>query len=284
MPAVVAVTADASLLGGYLRARRAAVSPSDAGLPADDRRRVKGLRRAEVAQLAGISTEYYVRLEQGREHVPSAQVIAALARALRLDADGAAYLRAVAERAPASEAPGSGRRPSDEELRRLVRRWDGTPVFVADRNLDIVASNALCDAIGGGVLSPGQSRVEYVFSEACRAKYPAEEWQARAAQIVAVFRFSADPGDERMHEVLGGLMARSPDFAELWGRYDVAILTNGAFVQDVPPFGRLDFEWELLVVPGTDGLTITPLFPSTPESAAAVAFLDAQGGAGRLPA
>jgi transcriptional regulator with XRE-family HTH domain len=94
------LTANASLLGSYLRARRAALSPSDVGLPADDRRRVQGLRRTEVAQLAGISTEYYVRLEQGREHVPSAQVIAALARALRLDADGAAYLRSVAEPAP----------------------------------------------------------------------------------------------------------------------------------------------------------------------------------------
>lgn len=278
------MTADSSLLGSYLRARRAAVSPSDAGLPVDDRRRVQGLRRAEVAQLAGISTEYYVRLEQGREHVPSAQVLAALARALRLDADGAAYLRSIVDPAPMAEAPGRGRRPSDVELRRLVRRWDGTPVFVADRNLDIVASNALCEAIGGGVLSRGQNRIEYVFSDACRAKYSPEEWQARAAQIVAVFRLSADPGDERMHELLGRLVTRSPEFAELWGRYDVAILTNGAFVQDVPPFGRLDFEWSLLVVPGTDGLTITPLFPSSPESAAAVAFLDAQTGAVPSPA
>ena len=270
------MTANASLLGSYLRARRAALSPSDVDLPADDRRRVQGLRRTEVAQLAGISTEYYVRLEQGREHVPSAQVIAALARALRLDADGAAYLRSVAEPAPAPAATVRGRQLSGDELRRLVRRWDGTPVFVADRNLDIVASNALCEAIGGGVLSRGQNRIEYVFSEACRAKYPAEEWRARATQIVAVFRLSADPGDDRMREVLRGLMTRSDEFADLWERHDVAILTNGTFVQDVPPFGRLDFEWELLVVPGTDGLTITPLFPSSPESVAAVAFLQAQ--------
>lgn len=79
-----------------------------------------------------------------------------------------------------------------------------------------------------------------------------------------------------MREVLRGLMTRSDEFADLWERHDVAILTNGTFVQDVPPFGRLDFEWELLVVPGADGLTITPLFPSSPESVAAVAFLQAQ--------
>ena len=148
-------------LGQYLRARRDLVRPEDVGLANSGRRRVPGLRREELATLAGISADYYLRLEQGTSHHPSAEVIAALARALQLDEDATAHLHALAhwavdrrrreepERAPAS-------------IEQLIAAWPSTPAFVIGRRLDVLAANALASTLSP-CWSPGNNLVRAVF-------------------------------------------------------------------------------------------------------------------------
>jgi transcriptional regulator with XRE-family HTH domain len=132
-----------SNLGEYLRVRRERLRPEDVGLPGGSRRRVPGLRREEVALLAGISVEYYLRLEQGRDQHPSDQVVSSLARALQLDADAESYLKKLAEparqarrRAPKAEKVGAG-------VLSLIDSWPTTPALVQGRYLTTLAANPL---------------------------------------------------------------------------------------------------------------------------------------------
>jgi transcriptional regulator with XRE-family HTH domain len=134
-------------LGEFLRARRELVRPEDFGLPDPGRRRVPGLRREEVALLAGMSADYYVRLEQGRDKHPSAQVLDALARVYSLDEEAAAHLRELAR--PAARRR---RRPSQPErvsprLARLLDAWAGTPALIMGRYLDVLANNRLAAVV-----------------------------------------------------------------------------------------------------------------------------------------
>ena len=115
-------------LAAFLRARRELLKPADVGLPDSDRRRVEGLRREEVAMLAGISTEYYLRLEQGRDHQPSDQVLEGLARALQLDEDAGSYLRALARPAPRRRGRSVPER-FDPAVQTLIDSWPLTPTF-----------------------------------------------------------------------------------------------------------------------------------------------------------
>src|SRR6202042_1843883 len=127
-------------LAAFLRARRELLKPADVGLPDSERRRVEGLRREEVAMLAGISTEYYLRLEQGRDHQPSDQVLDGLARALQLDEDAAGYLRELA-RPPPRPPRRSVPERVDPVVQTLIDSWSLTPAFVVNRNMTILASN-----------------------------------------------------------------------------------------------------------------------------------------------
>ncbi|GAA3670082.1 hypothetical protein GCM10022267_66100 [Lentzea roselyniae] len=132
------------VLGEFLKAHRARVNPEDAGLPSHTQRKVKGLRREEVAVLAGVSADYYARLEQGRETNPSAQVLDALSRALRLDTDARAHLHRLAG-VVAEE--GHETQVVSPELRRLISGMHDMPAFVMNSLLDILATNALADAL-----------------------------------------------------------------------------------------------------------------------------------------
>jgi transcriptional regulator with XRE-family HTH domain len=148
-------------LGEYLRARRELVRPEEVELPAVGRRRVPGLRREELAMLAGISSDYYLRLEQGRDHHPSAQVIDALARALRLDDEATAHLRALAQPTSARPRTGEAERAPDS-ITQLIASWSDTPAFVQDRHMDVLAANALASALSP-VFSPGVNLVRATF-------------------------------------------------------------------------------------------------------------------------
>jgi transcriptional regulator with XRE-family HTH domain len=169
-------------LGEYLRARRALVRPEDAGLPARGRRRVPGLRREELAALAGISSDYYLRLEQGRDRHPSPQIIEAVARALRLDEDATAYLHGLAQpevaphRGPPERAPTS--------IEHLIASWRETPAFVQDRHLDILAANALASALSP-VFSPGVNLVRAVFLDPEVRRLNGDGWDRVAHSAVA---------------------------------------------------------------------------------------------------
>src|ERR1700754_4184418 len=144
------MTSEPNPLGEYLRARRELVTPERAGLPAFGPRRVPGLRREEVAMLAGISSDYYLRLEQGRDRNPSVQVLEALADVLRLDSDATAYLIGLAQERPRAESR-PRRRPVTEQapssIVELIEGWPNNPAYVQNKYTDVLAVNALCTAL-----------------------------------------------------------------------------------------------------------------------------------------
>ncbi|MFI1096924.1 helix-turn-helix domain-containing protein [Streptomyces sp. NPDC020917] len=207
-------------LNGFLRARRALVRPEAHGIPAGERR-TPGLRREEVALLAGVSTDYYVRLEQGREQHPSAQVLRALAGALLLEDEEAAYLRALAD---PPRAAGGGSRPAREyagpHLVSLLDAWAGTPALVYGRYLDLLAVNSLGEALFDW-LGDDTSLITAMFlNPAARDFY--HDWPRIAQGCVAALRAANPaPDDRRLQELVGELCVRSDDFARMWARHEV---------------------------------------------------------------
>lgn len=268
-----AVEARRSGLGQYLRARRALVQPEDVGLAREPGRRVDGLRREEVARIAGISPEYYLRLERGRDHQPSDQVLVALARALLLDDEATGYMRRLAHaehlRTPDHTAPGV-----DDSVRALLAQWAHTPAFVMDRNQDIILSNSLASALGPGYMEPGANLVLQIFSEASREH--AADWLATAHRVVAALRLHAEPEDPRLQEIVGALTVHDPDFARIWARHDVAVQRTGISRHWIDPIGWVEFCWQNFAIPGSTHVLVTFWAePGTP-AASAVVYLAAK--------
>jgi transcriptional regulator with XRE-family HTH domain len=208
---------EANPLGDYLRARRQQVRPADVGLIPGARRRVAGLRREELAMLAGISAEYYLRLEVGRDKNPSAQVIDALARALRLDAKAAQYLQQLVA------AP--GRDTSDLEARAyaLAEVIDEflMPAILANRYQDVLAANPLARALSPG-FTPGQNFLRWrLLDPAARELYV--DWDEATEMAVNGLRELAGPcpNDARMQAFVAELSSVSARFRELWSRAEV---------------------------------------------------------------
>ncbi|WP_394615960.1 helix-turn-helix transcriptional regulator [Lentzea sp. JNUCC 0626] len=210
------------MLGEFLKAHRARVNPEDAGLPSHTQRKVKGLRREEVAVLAGVSADYYARLEQGRETNPSAQVLDALSRALRLDADARAHLHRLA-----GVAADEGYAPDvvSPELRRLISSLTDMPAFVMNSVLDILATNALADALYEP-FTPADNAVRMAFLDpAAQSFYPRWHWIAQTT--VAHLRQTADPNSPRLRRMVEELN-RSPVFKQLWEQHEVRGKTQDA--------------------------------------------------------
>jgi transcriptional regulator with XRE-family HTH domain len=213
----VAVRANA--LGDYLRARRERVQPEDVGLVAGARRWVAGLRREELALLAGISADYYLRLEQGRDKNPSAQVLDALARALRLDVKATEYLHQLAS------ATGGPRDASGAELaldgsEELIAQFP-MPAIVASRCLDVLAANPIARALSPG-FTPGRNFLSWrLLDPAARELYV--DWDEATDVAVSGLREAAgsDPDDPRVRSLIDELSAASGRFRELWARADV---------------------------------------------------------------
>ncbi|MFC4051759.1 helix-turn-helix transcriptional regulator [Actinomadura syzygii] len=206
-------------LGGYLRARRGQIAPGDVGLPSVGHRRVPGLRREEVAMLAGVSADYYVRLEQGRERNPSAQVVEALAVALRLGDDARGHLFRLAGLSPRVRTAAADDRV-DPSLLQLMDAWPDNPAIVYNRAYDVLASNAIADALFHD-WAHSRNLMHVVFTDpAARTFY--RDWHEVARNSVAGFRLGHGeaPGDPRIRRVLAGLLEESPEFAELWARHD----------------------------------------------------------------
>ena len=178
-----------NLLGDFLKARRGRIRASDAGLTTYGRRRVPGLRRDELARLAGVSEHYLTRLEQGTDRNPSAQVLGALATALRLDQDETTHLYALAAPAPVT-------RPHEEaspDVQQLLDAWSDTPAYARNRRFDVLAANKLAMALSP-LYTPGQNLVRAMFLDpALRELFP--DWPQIAAQTVAALRAEADPRD-----------------------------------------------------------------------------------------
>jgi transcriptional regulator with XRE-family HTH domain len=211
-------------LGEFLRARRQAVTVEDVGLPDVGRRRTPGLRRDEVALLAGVSADYYVRLEQGSERHPSDQVLAALARALRLNTEATEHLYELANPRPSKRRPRASSHVHPNVLR-LIGSWDRIPALVTNDRLDVLARNAMGDALYEGLeYTDNLLRLTFLNPES-RRLYP--DWEREASSKVAQLRAAAGPRPDRyMLGLVEELSRASEDFRRLWARHDVRSRTQ----------------------------------------------------------
>ena len=237
-------------MGDYLRARREQICPEDVGLVAGRRRRVAGLRREEVATLAGISNAYYLRLEQGQDTRPSRQVVEALARALLLDLKATEYLHRLAT-ATDNRRPLTAEDTVSESLCQLIDQLS-VPVVVGNRYLDALAANACARALCPGY-EPGGNMLRWVFvAPSARDFYV--HWDAITDIAVCEFREVAgtDLGDPRLCALIDELSARSPRFRELWARADVGYRTGPLDFRH-PRLGELHLHRTRLRVPHSDG-------------------------------
>lgn len=237
-------------IGDFLRSRRARIQPEDVGLTPYGRRRVPGLRREEVAQLAGVSVDYYIRLEQGRGQGVSDAVLDAIARVLRLDDTERAHLKDVAR--PPKSGPDAGFERVRPGLRLLLDTISAAPAYVFGRRLDALAWNALGDAvIPYSRMTPGERSVpRTVFLDpAAREQYP--EWEAVAADTVAYLRLSAGrfPDDRRLTALVGELSVKSTEFRRLWADHQVKEKTYGIKRMIHPLVGELTLPYETLAAP-----------------------------------
>jgi transcriptional regulator with XRE-family HTH domain len=242
-------------LGTYLRARRELVTPESVGLPVHGMRRVPGLRREEVALLAGISSEYYLRLEQGRGRNPSPQVLEALARVLRLDATATAYLHELAAPRPRARPSRSRRRAVPRETAQLLEVI-GLPAVAVDDCFDVLAANALATALAPS-LRVGENRLRSLFLD------PAEQllhpdWARCAPQLVATFRnrLGAGVDDPRVVRLVGELSLASEEFRRAWARHDVKPPRGKAVRIDHPQVGEMRLWTSKLETDGTDRVMV----------------------------
>ncbi|WP_406177693.1 helix-turn-helix transcriptional regulator [Streptomyces sp. NBC_00996] len=249
-------------LGRFLHSRRSHVSPQVAGVPALGRRRVPGLRREEVAELAGVSTVYYTRLEQGRATNPSDSVLEALARVLRLDATERAHLYALARQPQhrAAESLSSEAQLVRPDVRRLLDAVGAVPAYVLDSSMDILAANDLALALVPGFVGVPAGTLNiarHIFLDTtARSLYP--HWEQVARQTVGFLRFSA--ARHAHHSRLGHLVAElsdlSPEFRGLWAAQEVREKTHGTKSFDHPVVGRIDLTYETLALPGDEGQSL----------------------------
>jgi transcriptional regulator with XRE-family HTH domain len=242
-------------LGGFLRARRERVAPEHVGLAAGRRRRVRGLRREELAQLAGISVDYYVRLEQGRANQPSPEILDALARALDLDAAARQHLATLAgaKRGPAPRAEAS------PLLRRILDDLAHSPAVAMNDRLDVVAWNVLGAELLGGLAEPGRrdpNQARYLFLDpAARELFP--EWEDRATEAAGQLRVATGryPDDVQLTALVTELSARSADFLRIWAAGGVTMCTAGRKRLRHPVVGPLTLEYATMQVPAGPGVT-----------------------------
>ncbi|MEV5084021.1 MULTISPECIES: helix-turn-helix transcriptional regulator [unclassified Streptomyces] len=247
---------DPGPLATYLRARRELVQPAAVGVPDTGHRRVPGLRREEVAFLAGVSSDYYVRLEQGRDRHPSEQVLISIARALQLDEEATTYLLQL------SASPRTHRRrprrpeKAGDGIRTLINTWPLTPAYVHGTYMDVLAANSLAIALSP-FNAPGHNSILAAFLEPeLRALHA--DWEEMTARIVPYLRSVAGPDvdEPRLVEIVGELSVRSERFRKLWARQDVKHKTTGTSLLQHPQVGALELYYEKLLIPGAQGQTL----------------------------
>ena len=250
-------------LGAYLRARRDLVTPERAGIPAGPNRRVAGLRREEVAMLAGISADYYLRLERGRDRHPSAQVLDALARVLHLDEVERQYLL---ELTTPSRRPRPRRRPErvPERLHHLLAAVD-VPAFVEGRVFDVLAANPLALAFSPR-LRPGLNRMRSLLLDPEEREFRMD-WEAATAAFVGLLRRSIgeDTDDPRVAELVGELSLASARFRTLWARHDVCRLVGGTIAVNHPVVGDMRLHRDKIPV---GDLTVVLYYPEVGSGSA----------------
>ncbi|PBC72102.1 helix-turn-helix protein [Streptomyces sp. TLI_235] len=271
---------DSTPLGDFLRARREALKPQDVGLPDHGRRRVPGLRREEVAVLAGVSSDYYMRLEQGRETGPSPQVIDAIAAALRLDDEAHDHLRRLT-RAPQERRSVPARHDRvSPQLLQLIDSWPDTPAFVLGPAQDVLAYNALAAVLHSGFQRFDNLARMVFLDPAGRAFY--QDWDRAANSCAAELRaaYGYAPDSPRITEVVDTLRAKSPEFAELWARHDVKGKAQQAKNLSHPEVGALEIRFSAFTVNGAPHQQLV-VYQAEPASATAAAFAELRSRIGR---
>lgn len=259
----------------FLVSRRANVTPEQAGLRARGSRRVPGLRRSEVAALAGMSIEYYSKLERGALAGASASVLGAIARALQLDDAERAHLFDLARAADGTDAierPARRRsRPAPPRagLQRVLDGFTQGPAFVCNGRMDILATNALARAFYGDVFANPDNRsnlARFAFFDPAAHRFYAD-WGSTADITVAMLRTEAgrDPHDRDLHDLIGELSTRSDDFATRWGAHNVRRHGTGAKHFRHAVVGELDLTYEVLALIAEPGLTVT-VYTAEPAS------------------
>jgi transcriptional regulator with XRE-family HTH domain len=240
-------------LADFLRRRRQAIRPADVGITAGPRRRTAGLRREEVAMLAGMSADYVVRLEQGRSSQPSTQVLGALARALRLSGDERAHLFHLAGHQP--PPPGGPARLARAGLLRMIDLLGDTPAMVLTDLGEVLAQNRGSVLLSGDLTGFTGDRRYTVFrwftDPVLRAVHPSEEYERRARHHVADLRATAGrrSGDPDVAGLVERLRAASPDFRRRWAEHEVAVRRADRKTVVNPRVGAVLMDCETLVTP-----------------------------------
>ena len=250
-----------NMLGNYLRAQREGTRPEQVGLPSQRNRRVPGLRRAEVALLADISADYYLRLEQGRDRRPSSQVLQALAGVFGLDAIGTAYLLSLAEQKGTTARRRPQREVVPESVAKLLRTIN-LPAFVEGRYFDVLAANELATAVSPE-LTVGKNRLRSVFLDPDEQQL-FEDWEDTTARLVAGFRRSvgSDTHDARFIDLVGELSLASERFCALWARQEVQPRQSWHFTIQHPTMGEMTLLREKMVLGDVDrGLSLAIYHP-----------------------
>lgn len=244
-------------LRDFLTTRRARLSPADVGLPPAGPRRTPGLRREEVAVLAGVGVSWYTWLEQGRDIRVSEQVLDAVAGALRLDGHERAYLYRLAGLNPPATVPRTARPGAEPslgaELHRMLDAWLPRPAYIIDRYWGFAAVNATAREIFGLTDDDRNCLVAFFTSARYRAAFT--HWAEAAPDIVARFRADAAQhlDDRTFQRLIGELGAVSDEFAQLWARHEVTESTQGVKTITHPHGGELRFEYTRLPLPDHPG-------------------------------
>ncbi|MBB6567064.1 helix-turn-helix domain-containing protein [Kribbella sandramycini] len=261
-------------LGEFLRARRGRLQPEDVGLEPGGRRKVAGLRREELALLAGLSTDYYQRMEQGRELRPSDEVLTALAAALGLDDAERRHLFTLARAARRPMPVAVERTPESvpDSTRRLLAAMDA-PAIVLGRHLDVLHWNRMAELLLGDFTAIPRDRLNLlllVFDEVQATEWGCPEWERHAQDYIAMMRASiaTDPTHPRATELIGELSIRSSAFRALWARHDVGATTSGTRVYFSPEVGEITLDWDTYPLPGNPGpvMLVFTADPGTPDA------------------
>lgn len=273
----------------FLSSRRDRITPDQAGLPAfGGNRRVPGLRREEVALLAGVSVDYYTRLERGDLSGASDSVLESLARALQLDDAETAHLMDLARTAHASPVARRPRKRAEAirpSIQRLIDAIDA-PALIRDNHFDYVAANRLARALYTPVFAdPAPNSARFAFLNPAAADFY-REWEQTTQELVATMRGEAgrNPFDKRLTDLVGELSTRSERFRTLWAAHNVRYHRSGVKKLHHPVVGDLELTYEAFELPADPGLTLSTYTaePGTP-SADALAMLASWAATTDLP-
>ncbi|MFI2075063.1 helix-turn-helix transcriptional regulator [Streptomyces triculaminicus] len=278
---MITMTIDRAALSDFLRRSRDRVRPQDVGLPLGPRRRTPGLRREEVAQLAGMSADYYIRLEQGRGPQPSPEMLAALARALRLSDDERDHLHLLAgRRPPAGRTSGDHVSPG---LLHLLDQLPATPAQIVGDLGDVLAQNAMAEALLGGVCTVSEHGRNIIWrwftDSAQRAAYPADEHDYYSRLHVADLRasFGRRAGDPAATRLVERLKGASEEFGTLWELHEVAVRRATRMRVLHPLIGPVDLDCQALLAPEGDQRVILYTPPVGSDTAERLALLKVVG-------